>query len=100
MSRRKVIVSPTTRGRPRRSRAVAFTLIELLVSLAIFAIMSAFAYRALNTLLESRESLAAESRKWRDISLCVGRIERDLSAVLARGAIGASGTPLAPVSSA
>jgi general secretion pathway protein J len=82
-----------------RSRR-GFTLIELLVALAIFALMSAFAYRALDVMLQSREALEHESRKWRDVTLFVGRMERDLAAVLAqRRSIGASGTPLAPVSS-
>jgi general secretion pathway protein J len=82
-----------------KGRASGFTLVELLVALAIFAIMTGFAYRGLNGMLQGREALQQESRKWRDIALFMGRLERDLSAVLARRAIGASGTPLAPVSS-
>jgi general secretion pathway protein J len=77
-----------------------FTLVELLVALAIFAVMSGFAYRGLNALLDSREALAKESRKWRDIALFVGRVERDLAAVLPRRATASTGTLLAPVSSA
>ena len=77
-----------------------FTLIELLVALAIFAIMSGFAFRALTGMLDSREALAKESRKWRDVALFVGRVERDLAAVLPRSANKATGTPLAPLSSA
>ncbi|HET9580910.1 MAG TPA: type II secretion system minor pseudopilin GspJ [Usitatibacter sp.] len=89
---------------PRRPRCAkrggGFTLIELLVALAIFALMSGFAYRALDTMLQSRQALEKESRKWRDVTLFVGRVERDLAAVLARRrATSASGTPLAPVSS-
>jgi len=76
-----------------------FTLIELLVALAIFAIMSGFAYRSLTAMLDARAALAKESRKWRDTALFVGRVERDLAAVLPRGANTAS-TPLAPLSSA
>jgi len=76
-----------------------FTLVELLVALAIFAILSGFAYRSLTALLDSREALQRESRKWRDTSLFVARVERDLSAVLARTAVGPDGTPLAAVSS-
>lgn len=81
-------------------RAAGFTLVELLVALAIFALLSAFAYRGLNAMLESREALERESRKWRDLAVFVGRLERDLAAVLNRNATGASGTVLAPVSSA
>ena len=82
------------------SRNSGFTLIELLVAMAIFALISAFAYRGLSAMLDSREALQQESRKWRDVSLFVGRVERDLAAVLNRTATGASGTPLAAVSSA
>lgn len=82
-----------------RARSRGFTLIELLVALAIFALISAFAYRSLAAMLETRQALERESRKWRDASLLVGRLERDLAAVLDRTAKGASGTDLAPVSS-
>ena len=75
-----------------------FTLVELLVALAIFAILSAFAYRSLATLLDSREALERESRKWRDVALFVARVERDVRAILDRRATGPSGTQQAPVS--
>ena len=48
-------------------RAGGFTLVELLVSLAIFALLATFAYRGLNTMLDSRAALERESRKWRDV---------------------------------
>ena len=56
---------------------------ELLVALAIFGLIASFAYRSLQSMLDSREALQAETRKWRDIAMFVGRLERDLSAVLA-----------------
>ncbi|MEO7742353.1 MAG: type II secretion system minor pseudopilin GspJ [Usitatibacter sp.] len=89
-----------SRGRPHSAkRAVGFTLIELLVALAIFAIITGFAYRSLDALLQGREALQQESRKWRDVSVFVSRIERDLAAVLDRSSLGASGVAQAPVSS-
>ncbi|HYE92519.1 MAG TPA: type II secretion system protein GspJ, partial [Terriglobales bacterium] len=62
-------------------------------------LLATFAYRGLGILLDSRAALERESRKWRDVALFVGRIERDLGAVAPRQAKGASGTALAPVSS-
>lgn len=73
---------------------------ELLVALAIFAIVAGFAYRSLDAMLETRVALEKESRKWRDIALLVGRLERDVAAVLpSRTATGPEGTTLMPVSS-
>src|SRR5258706_8085612 len=86
-------------GPPPAKRGVGFTLIELVVALAIFALLSGFAYRGLTTLLESREALRKESRKWRDPAIFIGRVERDLPSVLDRTATSPAGTPLAPVSS-
>lgn len=83
----------------RNNREGAFTLVELLVALAIFAILSGFAYRGLTAMLDSREALQKESRKWRDVAVFVGRVERDLGAVLIRLAKAPSGIALAPVSS-
>ena len=80
-------------------KARAFTLVELLVALAIFALISAFAYRGLAVLMDSRAHLERDSRKWRDLALFVGRFERDVQATLDRPAVGPSGTPQAPISS-
>ena len=82
------------------SRNRGFTLIELLVALAIFALLTAFAYRGLNAMLQGREALQRETRKWRDATLLVGRIERDVVAILpGRNGRNPSGTTVAPVTS-
>lgn len=81
------------------SRQAAFTLVELLIALAIFAVITALSYRSLAALLDAREALERDSRKWRDVALFVGRFERDVNAVVPRLATGPSGTALSPVSS-
>src|SRR3954449_12151138 len=90
-------------GSPRMSRPEArdrgFTLVELLVALTIFAILSGFAYRSLAAMLDARERLRDDSRKWRDVAVFVSRLERDLGSILPRNARGASGAILSPVSS-
>lgn len=66
------------------SKARGFTLIEVLVAIAIFAIMSVVAYRGLNGILQARERVTLESRKWRELALFFARAEGDLTAVIDR----------------
>lgn len=61
-----------------------FTLIELLVALAIFAIMALAAYRGLSVMLDARQRLDLENRKWRGVAQFFARLENDLGAVLDR----------------
>lgn len=70
------------RSHPRHQRA--FTLLEVLVAMIIFAIMAVMSYRALASVLDSREQLEAEARKWRDLSLFFTRLEQDMAATLNR----------------
>jgi len=71
---------------PTFSRYRGFTLIEVLVAIAIFSIMASVAYRALTAVLESRERLDSEHRKWRTLSIAFSRIEQDLGSIRARPA--------------
>lgn len=61
-----------------------FTLIEVLVAITIFAIMSVVGYRGLNGILQVRERVTLESRKWRELALFFARVEGDLTAVIDR----------------
>lgn len=72
--------SPT----PHHRLARGFTLIELLVALTIFVIMAATAYRGLSAMLDARERIDQENRKWRSVALFYARLENDLEAVLDR----------------
>lgn len=69
--------------RPNR-QAHGFTLIELLVAVSIFAIMSVVAYRGLNGVLQARERVTQESRKWQEVALFCSRLEGDFTAALER----------------
>lgn len=61
-----------------------FTLIELLVALTIFALMSAMAYRGLNAVLETREQVLQDNRKWRELAVFFSMLQRDLHASVNR----------------
>lgn len=82
---------------PKLSRDRGFTLIEVLVAIAIFGIMASVAYRALTSVLESRERLDGEHRKWRALSIAFSRIEQDLGAIRARPARDTGGVMQPPL---
>lgn len=68
-----------------------FTLLEILIALAIFALLSAISYTGLNAVLDSRERLATENQKWRDLALIFGRIEQDIANAAPRSIRDSSG---------
>jgi general secretion pathway protein J len=61
-----------------------FTLVELLVALAIFVILSALCYRSLEALLQTRERISLETRKWREVMLFFNRLDSDMHQVVNR----------------
>ncbi|MFM9881829.1 MAG: type II secretion system minor pseudopilin GspJ [Burkholderiales bacterium] len=86
------------RGDPHRvGRSTGFTLIEMLVAIAIFGIMAGVAYRALTSVLDTRERLDIEHRKWRGLSIAFARIEQDLGAIRARPARDTGGVVQPPL---
>jgi len=64
---------------PAIKKSHGFTLLEILVALIIFGLMSVLAYRGLTSVLQSRDHLAQENRKWRGVSMLFARIEQDLN---------------------
>lgn len=72
---------PRLRG---TARSAGFTLFEVLIALAIFAILAVVAYRGLAQMTTAKQALDADTRKWRDLTLVLGRFDEDLSQVAAR----------------
>jgi general secretion pathway protein J len=56
-----------------------FTLIELLVSIVILALLSVAGYRGLDAVLQTRERVAAETKKWQHLSFFFARLDQDIS---------------------
>lgn len=63
-----------------------FTLIELLVALVILALLSIAGYSGLNAVLQTREHLAQETRKWQHLALFFSRVEQDVAQAIHRPA--------------
>lgn len=58
--------------------STGFTLVELLVALFVFSLISAFAYRAVNTLVKTGDAIEAEMTALTKVQKAVQIIERDL----------------------
>jgi len=67
-------------------RRDGFTLIELLIALAILALVSTLAYRAVASLTDSEAKLAAEGLYWRNLDGFFARVEADARAAVGRDA--------------
>jgi general secretion pathway protein J len=63
-----------------------FTLIELLIALAILALVSTLAYRAVASLTDSEAKLALEGVYWRDLDAFCARLDADARAAVGRDA--------------
>jgi general secretion pathway protein J len=64
--------------------ARGFTLIEVLVALMIVALLSFAGYRGLNAVLQTREHIAQETRKWQHLSFFFARMEQDVAQAVHR----------------
>jgi len=56
-----------------------FTLIELLVSIVILALLSVAGYRGLDAVLQTRERVTAETKKWQHLSFFLSRLDQDIA---------------------
>lgn len=61
-----------------------FTLIELLVSIVILALLSVAGYRGLDAVLQTRERVAAETKKWQHLSFFFLRLDQDIAQAVRR----------------
>jgi general secretion pathway protein J len=61
-----------------------FTLIELLVALVILTFISVAGYRGLNAVLQTRERVSEETRKWQHLAFFFSRLELDIAQTVHR----------------
>jgi len=61
-----------------------FTLIELLVALVILALISVAGYRGMVAVLQTRERVAEETRKWQHLAFFFSRMEQDVAQAIHR----------------
>jgi len=54
------------------------------LALGLFALMSAMAFGGVSNVIKSRDILAAEAEKWKDLSAFFGRLESDLRSAAPR----------------
>lgn len=72
-----------------------FTLLELLLALGIFALMGAFAYRGLSTVLESQQLGEQHAQRLSTLQFAFSRMQKDLRQALARPTRDQWGSPQA-----
>lgn len=65
-------------GSSCRSGARGFTLVELIVALGIFMVLGVLSYRALASIIDSRDRLAVEQQRWLSLTRFMQRLELDL----------------------
>ncbi|MFC4159565.1 type II secretion system minor pseudopilin GspJ [Chitinimonas lacunae] len=66
----------------RRNRG--FTLIELLVAMAVFSVLAVVAYKGVERMALTKQALDADNRRWRELTLVMGRFEEDIGQVANR----------------
>lgn len=67
--------------RPGCTRYRGFTLIELIVVLGIFMVLGVLSYRALASIVDSRDRVAAAQQRWSSLTRFMQRLEIDLQQI-------------------
>lgn len=83
---------PVRESQSRRYACCGLTLIEMLVALAVFAVLGIMGYRAAAMAMESRQRVAAELQRWRDIANLMQILETDLTQYLERPGVAGGAT--------
>lgn len=65
-------------------RQRGFTLIELLVALVILTLLSVAGYRGLDAVLQTRERVSVETRKWQHLAFFFARMNQDIAQAVQR----------------
>jgi len=73
-------------------RGQGFTLIELLVALVIITLLSIAGYRGLDSVLQTRERVAVETRKWQHLAFFFSRLNQDIAQAIVRPVRDETGT--------
>ena len=68
----------------KNHRQCGFTLIELLVALVILTLLSMAGYRGLNAVLQARERVSEETRKWQHMAFFFSRLDQDIAQAVRR----------------
>ncbi len=66
------------------NRSRGFTLIEVLVALFVMAIISIAAFRGLGAVVDARDAVAKETRKWQALMFFFSRMEQDIALAVHR----------------
>ncbi len=73
-----------------------FTLIELLVALIILSLLAVAGYRGLDAVIQTRDRVAVETRKWQHLAFFFSRMSQDIAQAVKRPVRDESGRNINP----
>ena len=59
--------------------STGFTLIEIMVAMVVFAVVALMAYTGLDHMVQVKQRMEVDNRKWHDLTMVLTRIEEDFS---------------------